>query len=152
MREKNCKPEDETGAVIQSRAPHLSLAPREYSPSVSLTQLEREFTDRVQAFFQHTHVDEFNQSFMDKVIFTTEKEALAGLLRQRADHRGAIIDLIDGLWRGDRIKAEAKLDQTRAELLECSEMLRRLERVYYKGTSMDETEAFMGERSQPHEV
>lgn len=133
----------ETDTVIQSRAPHLSLTPREYIPSASLSKLESDFTSRVQTFFRNTNIDEFNHSFMDGVISSTEQEALADLLRQRADHRGTIIDLIDKLWRGDRIKAEAKLEQTQSEIQECEDALRKLEEIYYRGTSMAENETLM---------
>ena len=51
---------------------------------------------------------------------------------------GAIIHLIERLWRGDKIKAEAKLAQNRDELLACERELARLEQVYHRGTSLAE--------------
>lgn len=136
--EKVEKPNVSHEVEIQNYAPNVSLTPQDYKLSAHLSELELNFQSIVQSFFGSTHIDEFNASFIDGVISSAEREALADLCRQKADHEGKINHLIDKLWRGDKIKAEAKLAQNRSELQECEKELERLERIYYHGTSMEE--------------
>lgn len=131
------EPHEAHEVEIQNYAPNISLTPQDYVLSSHLLELESNFHSIVQAFFKNTNIDEFNASFIDGVIASTEREALADLSRQRADHAGKINHLIEKLWRGDKIKAEAKLAQNRSELQECERELMRLERIYYQGTSME---------------
>lgn len=122
---------------VQSYAPNISLTPRDYELSTHLLDLEMNFRSIVQTFFKNTNVDEFNASYIDGVISSTEREALADLCHQKADHVGKINHLIEKIWRGDKIKAESKLAQNKWELQECERALKQLERIYYHGTSME---------------
>lgn len=122
---------------IHNYTPNVSLTPQDYALSSHLLDLELNFRSTVQAFFNNTNIDEFNATFIDGVIASAEREALADLYRQKADHTGKINHLIEKLWRGDKIKAEAKLAQNERELQECQKELEQLERIYYHGTSMD---------------
>lgn len=130
------KPDSNSGVDIQSYAPHGNLVPRNYELSPQLTRLEREFHAIVRKFLQSTRADEFNASYLDGVIAAAEQEAMADLTRQRADHESTVTHLVEQLWRGDRIKAEARLAQNCQELEECRQELERLERVFYRGTSL----------------
>jgi len=131
------KPHEAHEVEVQSYAPNISLTPRDYEISTHLFDLEMNFRSVVQAFFKNTNIDEFNASYIDGVISSAEREALAGLCQQKADHVGKINHLIEKIWRGDKIKAEAKLAQNRNELQECERALEQLERIYYRGTSME---------------
>lgn len=122
---------------VQSYAPNISLTPRDYELSAHLLDLEMNFHSIVQAFFKNTNIDEFNATYIDGVISSAEREALADLGQQKADHIGKINHLIEKIWRGDKIKAESKLAQNKRELQECERTLKQLERIYYHGTSME---------------
>lgn len=135
------RPGSDPGVEIRSYAPHGDLTPRTYELPPHLTRLEENFRAIVRKFLQNTRADEFNASYLDGVIAAAEQEALADLARQRANHRGAAIQLVERLWQGDRIKAEARLAQNREELEECRLELERLERVFYRGTSLARAEA-----------
>lgn len=132
------KPNISHEVEIRNYAPNVSLTPQDYMLSARLSELELNFRSIVQSFFKNTNIDEFNASFIDGVILSAEQEALADLCQQKADHEGKINHLIEKLWRGDKIKAEAKLAQNRSELQECERELERLKRIYYYGTSMEE--------------
>ena len=136
--QKDDGPRMEHEVEIQNYAPNISLTPQDYVLSSHMLALESNFHSIVQAFFKNTNIDEFNASFIDGVIASTEREALADLSRQRADHAGKINHLIEKLWRGDKIKADAKLAQNISELQECESELMRLERIFNRGTSMEE--------------
>ncbi len=122
---------------VQSYAPNISLTPRDYELSAHLLDLEMNFHSIVQVFFKNTNIDEFNATYIDGVISSAEREALADLGQQKADHIGKINHLIEKIWRGDKIKAESKLAQNKRELQECERTLKQLERIYYHGTSME---------------
>lgn len=146
MSGRTLRPGGNPGVEVWSYAPHGELTPRHYELSPHLTRLEREFHAIARKFLQHTRADEFNASYLDGVIAAAEQEALADLARQRVDHVGAVTHLVEKLWRGDRIKAETRLAQNRTELEECQQELKRLERVFYRGTSLARAEAPIEEK------
>lgn len=122
---------------VQSYAPNATLIPQEYGVSEHLAKLEDNFQATVMTFFKNTNVDQFNESYIDGLIKTAEREAIADLGMQRIDHVIKIKHVLQKVWKGDRMKTEEKLAQAQRELNKCEEELHRLEHIYCKGTSME---------------
>lgn len=132
--------ETEETVQLQTYAPYLSLAPREYLLPQTLADFEADFDRRAIRFLQQTTPDPYNGTYFDGLILPVQKEALDALALQRVDHVGAIAELIEKLWTGQRIKCDTKLAACQAELNEVEQELRHLTRIYHAGTALAEDE------------
>jgi hypothetical protein len=116
--------------------PHDTLCTQEYRLPYLLSTFEQGFEQRCRTWLKNAKPDMFNRGYMDLLIDELEQEALVMLDIQEADHQRAIYEL-SKIWKGDQIKGETKLRETVAERKEVEEELKRLERIYHKGTAYE---------------
>lgn len=130
--------EEKTATPIY--APHQCWTPQDYYEPALLAALEDEFEKKCKSWLTAAKPDQFNGSYMDAIIEKHETEALVQLSLQRVDHMSAVDALIMKLWKGDRIRAEARLRQNKEELTMVETELHKLEKIYWSGTSLGEAE------------
>lgn len=121
-------------------APNLGLSPKEYQISPQLYSLEMNIQSICEEFLNKAKPDEFNSSYMDAIIERTCVECIKYIEVQRKDHERLIRGVLKHMHDGDYTYAKNKLVQFVKDK-ECMEReLRKLQRIYWKGTSMSEEE------------
>lgn len=116
--------------------PHDTLCAQDYRLPYLLASFEQGFEQRCRTWLKNAAPDRYNRGYMDLVIDQLEEEALVMLELQSVDHESVIHELTK-IWGGDKIKAEAKLAETQAESERVDYEIRRLERIYHKGTAYE---------------
>ena len=118
--------------------PHDDLLPRMYSVSSYLAEFEEIFESVCKSFLKKTDLDRFNLGYMDAMIEERVSEAIESLDIQEARHRDVIHELVR-VRMADVIKGSSKLEELERESVEVEAEIRRLERIYNAGTSLEET-------------
>lgn len=119
-------------------APNLGLRPEQYQKISELTEFEESFDKRCAEFLKTANPDQCNGTYMDAEIDHICDKAIASLSYQYVNHLNLINTLLKRVWRGDRIKGEAKLAWTLNERHEVERELIKLQAIYWKDTSLEE--------------
>lgn len=129
---------DDAVIEIPVYGPHDDLLPRMYCVSPYLADFEEIFESVCRRFLKETDLDRFNLGYMDAMIEERVNEAIESLDIQEARHR----DVIEELRRvrmADVSKGSSRLEELERESVEVEAEIRRLERIYNAGTSLEET-------------
>ena len=76
----------------------------------------------------------YNKGYMKMLIDKVRAEALVELDDEEVLHKRVIYELAK-IWKGDEVKANGKLAETKAARKEVEEELKRIERIYYQHTA-----------------
>lgn len=129
---------DDRSIQLPVYGPHDDLLPKMYCVSTYLADFEAGFEHTCKNFLRSTDLDMFNLGYIDAMIDERIDEALKSLDIQEVHHN----DVIDDLTRvrmADIGKGRAKLAELEKETVEVDAELRKLEYIYNKGTSMEES-------------
>ena len=127
---------DSNTVAIPVYGPHDTLCAQDYKIPPLLSEFESGFEERCKAWIRHAKPDMYNYGFMDVLIEQFEKEAIVMIENQKVDHQNAIYEL-SKIWVGDKIKAEAKLEEVACERQSVEKHIHLLERIYYKDTAYE---------------
>lgn len=127
-----------TSVPIPHYAPNQGLSPKEYMISQKFADFETNFETECKKFLSKSNVDEYNGTYKDAIIQTYEKEAKIFIQVQREDHKNIIMNSLNEMHIGDRIKCESKLLQFQSEIEKVRGELEKLRAIYWRGTSYNE--------------
>lgn len=124
-------------ADLPKYLPHSGIRPVDYTVEEGFANLEKEFENFCVAYITAAHPDMDNGNFLDAFIGMMENRAYRYIHKQREDH----IQLINAVFRqmrtGDAVLIRSKLEDHKRQREEFKEELEELDRIYFKGTSLD---------------
>lgn len=123
---------------IEPYAPHQSLSAVPYLEPQSMVNLKLNFETRVTEFLNKTSPDQYNATFVDRIVDRARAQAIRELDTQRTEHSRTIERSIASLWKGDLHLYEKLLSDYDEEYQKRLKELKQLRKIYHKGTSYEE--------------
>lgn len=116
-------------------APNDTLVPKDYQVPVSLLYFEKDFQNNCKEWLKHAKPDMYNRGYMKMLIDKARAEALVEIDDEEVVLHKRVIYELAKIWKGDEVKANGKLAETKAARKEVEEELKRIERIYYQHTA-----------------
>lgn len=123
---------------IEPYAPHQNLSAVPYLEPRAMADLKLNFESQVNEFLNKTNPDQYNSTFVDRIVVRAREQALSDLDIQRTEHAHTIERSIASLWKGDQYLYEKMINDYDEEYEERLKELKQLKMIYYKGTSYEE--------------
>ena len=131
---KKKKEKEEEQVKIPVYGPHDTLVAQDYQTPVSLAYFEQNFESYCKEWLEQAKPDMYNKGYMDMLIDKVRAEALVELDNEEVFHKRVIYEL-GKIWRGDEVKANGKLVETKAARKELEEELKKIQWIYYQHTA-----------------
>lgn len=125
---------EEESVKLPVYGPHDTLVAKDYQVPVSLIYFERNFENGCKEWLKQAKPDMYNKGYMKMLIDKVRAEALVELDDEEVLHKRVIYELAKS-WKGDEVKANGKLAETKAARKEVEEDLKKIERIYYQHTA-----------------
>ena len=132
-------PQKEEREVIT--LPHYAPCPditKDYVLLDKVDSFTTNFESLCRRFIKETNPDHNNGSYFDAVIDKYCKEAIEDIDLQRQEHIQLFTQSVTGYQKGIKIKAMAKLQMIERSIDEVESELKKCQRVFYEGTSMED--------------
>ena len=121
--------------------PHYAPCPditKSYEILGKVDSFNSNFESLCRKFIKETSPDHNNGSYFDAVIDKYCNEAIEDIDLQRQEHIQLFTQSVTGYQKGIKIKAMAKLQMIERSIEEVESELRKCQRVFYEGTSMED--------------
>lgn len=135
-KEENRRIHDDDIVDIPVYGPHDSILPVPYEASSFFARFEASFEGLCRDFLNKTELDKYSKGYMDSLIDQMVEETLDLLAVQEIGHR-SVIDQLMRTRSSDINDAEIRLGQIAPEKEAVRTEIRKLEEIYYSGTSLE---------------